>query len=81
MPSAAELRVQITRVGELAWAFITVATTLVGSFVLIFQGSAAGFGAPVDYLTCILWGFGFSTGSQLLNSTTSSVATTFGITR
>jgi hypothetical protein len=80
-PTAAELRVQITRVGELAWAFIALATTLVGAFILIFQGSAAGFGSPADYVTCLLWGFGFSTGSQLLNLTPSSVATTFGVTR
>lgn len=77
----AELRVQITRVGEMAWAFIFLATTLVGCVVLIFQSSAAGFGTPLDLLTCLLWGFGFSTGSQLLNSTTASVATTFGVTR
>lgn len=79
--STAELRVQITRVGELAWAFVTVATTLVGSYILIFQSSATGFGSPADYMTCLLWGFGFSAGSQLLNSTPASIATSFGIVR
>jgi len=77
----AELRVQIARAGSLAWAFILLATTLAGAYIWVFPSGAAGFGTPLDFLTCLAWGFGLSTGSQLVGSTTSSVATTFGVTR
>jgi hypothetical protein len=49
--------------------------------VLIFQNSVIGFGTPSDLILCLIWGFGLSSGSQIVGATSSSASTTFGISR
>jgi hypothetical protein len=80
-PTIQELRVEISRMNMWTWIFLCVVTTLVGSYVLIFSEAAGGFGTWTDYLVCMIWGFGLTAGPQLLQSTTASVASTFGISR
>jgi hypothetical protein len=79
--SPEQLRVEINRLGLVAWGFIALATALAGAYVLVFSTNALGFGNPVDYLVCLLWGFGLPIGSTLMQSTTASVSATFGVTR
>lgn len=71
------LRVDIARLGVLSWLFIFLATTGAGAYILVFSGANAGFGTPLDYLLCLLWGLGLPAGAQLMNATTSTISSTF----
>ncbi len=81
LPSLQMLQLDVRRLGSSAWLFIAAATTLVGAYVLVFSAAGAGFGTPVDYLVCLLWGFGLPTGSTLAGSTTSTVTTAFNVAK
>jgi hypothetical protein len=73
------LRIEIALLSITAWVFIAVATTAAGAYVLVFSGAATGFDTAVDYLVCLLWGIGLPAGTQLMQATTQSVASTFGV--
>lgn len=79
--TAESLHVEIALLSAVAWTIYGLATSLVGSYVLIFSPSAAGFGAPLDFLVCLIWGCGFSAGSSLMQATPATVSTTFGLAR
>jgi hypothetical protein len=79
--STDQIQIEVARLGVAAWAFIAVATSLAGAYILIFSPAAVGFGNPQDFLLCLLWGFGFSAGPQLMQSTTNSISATFGVAR
>ena len=78
-PTADQLRVRIALEGTAAWAFVMLATVLVGSYVLVFKN--AGFGTGLDLIECLMWGLGLPAASQLTGATTATVATSFQVTR
>ena len=63
----------------LAWGFIGAVTSLAGGYILVLSNT--GFGTALDLAGCFLWGVGLPTGTQLASTTTSSIATTFNVTR
>jgi hypothetical protein len=79
--STDQIQIEVARLGMAAWAFIAVATSLAGAYILVFSPTAVGFGNPLDFLLCLLWGFGLSAGPQLMQSTTNSISATFGVAR
>jgi hypothetical protein len=79
--STDQIQIEVARLGMAAWAFVAAATSLAGAYILIFSPTAVGFGSPQDFLLCLLWGFGLSAGPQLMQSTTNSISTTFGVAR
>jgi len=80
-PTPQELIVSISRLGLAGWAFVLLATTVGGSYVLVLGPNALGFGTPLDFLNCLVWGFGLPTGAQLLQATTGSISTSFGMSK
>lgn len=73
------LSVEITRISAMSWLFLGLASTALGSFVLVLSNPA--FGAVSDYVLCFLWGVGIPIGGQqLAQATGATVATTLGIT-
>ena len=79
--SPEELHIEINRLGLVAWGFIALATALAGAYILVFSSNAVGFGNPVDFLVCLLWGFGLPAGSTLMQATSATISTTFGVTK
>ena len=76
-PSPESLLLDISQVNWMAWTVWLVLTIVVGYLV---QVDKAGFGTPVDLITCLLWGFGIpAAGMQLGQLTPTSVATTLKI--
>lgn len=75
-PTTHEVLVQIQRANAAAWALWMVLTLLVGLVALVFNNY--GFGTPMDYCKCILWGIGVPVaGQQLQNLAPNAVGTTF----
>jgi hypothetical protein len=70
-PSSRQLILQIEKLNSVAWLAWTVLTFTIGGLVVVVNQPA--FGLPLDYLYCVLWGFGVSTGAQL-SATTASTA-------
>lgn len=81
LPTPGQLQMSIDRLSFAAWAWILVVTILVGAYVLIFSANGSGFGTPGDFLICFFWGVGLPSGAALLQSTTGSVSTTFGVSK
>jgi uncharacterized membrane protein YgcG len=79
--SPEQLLVQVTALGAAGWVFLLLVTTLAGAYILVLGPAGAGFGTVTDYAQCLLWGAGLPAGAQLMQSTTASVATSFGVTR
>ena len=80
--SPEQLRVEIAGLSLIGWIFLLLITTLSGGYILVVAGpNSLGFGTLPDYFLCILWGFGLPSGTQMLQSTTGSIATTFGVTK
>ncbi len=77
--SAATLETRIERLSGLGWLFTSLATTLVGAYVLVFGPNATGFGTLLDYLVCAIWGIGLPAGTQLMSATAGSVSTTLNV--
>lgn len=75
------LLVQVTALGAAGWVFLLLVTTLAGAYVLVLGPAGAGFATVTDYEQCLLLGSGLPAGAQLMQSTTASVATSFGVTR
>jgi hypothetical protein len=60
------------------WVVWFLVTGLAGSAALVF--SNLGFGTPLDYVQCLLWGFGIpAAGQQLLQASVSSVSQAVGV--
>jgi hypothetical protein len=60
------------------WAVWFLVTGLAGSAALVF--SNLGFGTPLDYVQCLLWGFGIpAAGQQLLQASVGSVSQAVGV--
>lgn len=76
-----QLLVQVAGLSAAGWAFLLLMTTLGGAYILVLGPAGAGFGTATDYAQCLLWGAGMPAGAQLMQSTTASIATTFGVTR
>jgi len=76
-----QLLLQIAGLGAAGWAFLLLVSTLGGAYILVLGPSGAGFGTLTDFVQCLLWGAGLPAGAQLLQSTTGSIATSFGVTR
>lgn len=76
-----QLLVQVTALGGAGWVFLLLVTTLAGAYILVLGPAGAGFGTVTDYAQCLLWGAGLPAGAQLMQSTSASIATSFGVTR
>lgn len=76
-----QLLVQVTALGAAGWVFLLLVTTLAGAYILVLGPAGAGFGTVTDYAQCLLWGAGLPAGAQLMQSTSASIATSFGVTR
>lgn len=76
-----ELQAHVTKLSAAGWFFMLTVTALVGSYILIFGPGNAGFGTVLDYLKCVLWGLGLPASTQLMQATTGSIATTWGVPR
>lgn len=76
-----DILVEIAKLSSAAWLFMLLATTGAGAYILIFSNAGAGFGTARDFLVCLLWGAGLPTGAQLMQATTGTIATTFGVTK
>ncbi|MCM2310699.1 MAG: hypothetical protein NDI84_04775 [Steroidobacteraceae bacterium] len=76
-----QLLVQIAGLGAAGWVFLLLVTTLGGAYILVLGPAGAGFGTITDYAQCCLWGAGMPAGAQLMQSTTASIATSFGVAR
>jgi hypothetical protein len=60
------------------WAVWFLVTGLAGTAALVF--SNLGFGTPLDYVQCLLWGFGIpAAGQQLLQASVGSVSQAVGV--
>ena len=81
IPRAQQLQVSVAELSFGAWLLVALATTLAGSYILIFSANGAGFGTPADYLLCLLWGLGLPSASALLNMSTSGISAAFNITK
>lgn len=77
--SPRQLQLQIARLNLYSWLFVLLVTVLGGCYALIIGPGSIGFGIPMDFLLCLLWGLGLPAGSQLLSATTSSISTTLGV--
>ncbi|HEX7241209.1 MAG TPA: hypothetical protein VF263_13125 [Longimicrobiaceae bacterium] len=78
-PPVREILVQIERVNLTAWGIWAVLTLLVGLMALVFTNY--GFGTPLDFCKCLLWGLGLPlAGQQLQNLPANSVTTAFNLT-
>ncbi|WP_028466975.1 hypothetical protein [Nisaea denitrificans] len=71
------ISLEIRRLSGLVWAVYGLLTTAVGAYVLVW--SNPGFGLPTDFWECLFWGFALPTGSQLLQATPTTVATSLGV--
>ncbi len=77
-PTVLQVNWQIARLFELQWLVWGILTFLVGVAMLIV--TKPGFGAPLDFLFCLLWGFGLPTGIDRLQKLgPGDIATTIGI--
>ena len=63
----------------LAWALLGARTATAGTYMLILTNP--GFGTPLDFFTCFLWGAGLPAGATLATANTSTVSTALSITR
>lgn len=77
--SPEQIQADIRRLNLAGWLFALVGTTLAGAYILVIGPNADGFGTRLDYLQCLLWGFGLPTGAQLMLSTTGTISTSFGV--
>jgi hypothetical protein len=71
------VNLEIRRLSGLVWAVYGLLTTAVGAYVLVW--SNPGFGLPTDFWECLFWGFALPTGTQLLQATPTTVATSLGV--
>ncbi len=72
------LSFQLTHIEVSVWLVWLLVTCVSGSAALVF--SNLGFGAPLDYVLCFLWGFGLpAAGQQLLQISASSVSQALGV--
>lgn len=79
IPSTRELQVQIQRVSLAAWGVWMILTVLVGAVALVITNY--GFGTPMDYIKCLLWGLGVPiAGQQLQQLTPNAISTAFNLT-
>jgi hypothetical protein len=76
-----ELQAHITRLSAAGWIFLLAVTALAGSYILVFGPGNAGFGTVLDYIKCVLWGLGLPAGTQLMQATTGSIATSWSVPR
>lgn len=67
-PSFQDLTVAIGRMSYMVWGIFALIAGGLGTYVLIL--SNAGFGLPMDFLTCLFWGFGMPVGAQQLSQST-----------
>ena len=74
MPSARELEIRLQHVSLSAWGIWLLLTLVAGLSVLIFTNY--GFGVPLDYCKCLLWGVGVPAAGQSLQQTTASTIST-----
>jgi hypothetical protein len=79
--TSVELQAHVTRLSAAGWFFMLAVTALAGSYILIFGPGNAGFGTVPDYIKCVLWGLGLPAGTQLMQATTGSIATSWGVPR
>ena len=77
--SPEQIQADIRRLNLAGWLFALVGTTLAGAYILVIGPNADGFGTRLDYLQCLLWGFGLPTGAQLMLSTTGTISASFGV--
>lgn len=75
----AELRLRVMQASVLAWALLGALTATAGTYMLILTNP--GFGTPLDFFTCFLWGAGLPAGATLATANTSTVSTALSITR
>ena len=72
------LSLDIARLSSSVWIIWFLITGLTGSAALVF--SNLGFGVPMDYVQCLLWGFGIPAAGQTLTQITAgSVSTALGV--
>jgi len=71
-PSAERLVFQIAQVSSTVWTAVIALTWAVGLFVLVLNNP--GFGVPMDFLYCLLWGFGIPAVGQQLTSASATSA-------
>jgi len=73
------LLIEMRLIAIVSWIIWSVLTVLIGVMVLIV--ASPGFGTPMDYFRCALWGFGLPVAGQaLLQITPGSLSTRLGIT-
>lgn len=77
--SPEQIQTDIRRLNLAGWLFALIGTTIAGAYILVIGPNANGFGTRLDYLQCLLWGFGLPTGAQLMLSTTGTISTSFGV--
>jgi hypothetical protein len=76
--SSEDLLTEITVFGGSIWLIWGMVAVVAGSGALVF--SNPGFGVPLDFIKCLLWGFGLpAAGQQLTALTAGSVRTSLGI--
>jgi hypothetical protein len=86
LPAGADTQMQLQHVwlSSREWTWLVfgvwfVATVLTGAMVMVI--GKAGFGAPMDFGLCLLWGLGFpAAGSQLNSMTAPNIGSSLGIT-
>jgi hypothetical protein len=72
------LSLQLTHVEVSVWLVWLLVTCVSGSAALVF--SNLGFGAPLDYVLCFLWGFGLpAAGQQLTQTSAGSASQALGV--
>lgn len=76
-----QLLVQVAGLSAAGWVFLLLVTTLGGAYILVLGPGGAGFGTVTDYAQCLLWGAGMPAGAQLMQASTASIATSFGVAR
>ncbi len=63
-----DLTVDIGRMSYMVWGVFALIAGGLGTYVLIL--SNPGFGLPMDFLSCLFWGFGLPVGAQQLSQAT-----------
>lgn len=75
-PGSQHLLLETAAANSLVWLGMLALTWAIGLFVLVLNNP--GFGVPMDFLYCLIWGFGLPAAGQQLTGT--SAATAIGIT-